>query len=149
TPIRFCSNCPSPVRGLWPRTPELRPCSRLRLTPIMPGRRHGFRWQVREISISLSTDISSPPPFLPQLVEDSFPIWPRRPRRQVKALRKRKQALAPTRLKLQPKPVQLLRQVKSLTKQGRSAPKGVRPKVRRPRPFLSPLFCPPMTSAIG
>ena len=60
TPIRFCCNCPPPVHGLWPRTPEPRPSSRLRLTRTMPGRRHGFRWQVREMLISLSTDTSSP-----------------------------------------------------------------------------------------
>ena len=70
--------------------------------------------------------------------------------RQVKALRKRNQAPAPMRLRLQPKRPRALRQLQSLRKRNqRSAAKRVRLQVRQPLLFLSRLFCTPMTSVIG
>ena len=139
TPIRFCCNCPPPVHGSWPRTPERRPFSRLRLMLTMPDRRHGYRWRVREMLISLSTDISSPLQFLPQLRGSSFPSCRARPLRQVKARAKHNQPPAPMRLRLQPKPPQLLRQVKSLTKRNqRSATKTVRLQAKTTTALFEP-----------
>ena len=138
-PTRFCCNCPPPVHGSWPRTPEPRPSSRLRLMLTMPDRRHGFRWQVREMLISLSTDISSPPQFLPQLRGSSFHILPCPPLRQAKAPGKRNQPPAPMRLRLQPKPARPLRQVKSLRKRNqRSAAKGSQAPGKTTTPLFEP-----------